>query len=153
LYRTLLPAPTMVIERRGAAQINLKNFLEALSYLIAPTKRNGNKSIPLIILKTSSSVNPTILNGSKISHRSGSKKINARANGQHRTNRIHHKISASNVFIQSIFVWLVQNRNQFLKSHLIIHSITFDIEIFINEHEAARKCTLDQLKADRLYDS
>jgi hypothetical protein len=53
-----------------------------------------------ISLKTTSSVNPIILNGSKISHINGSKKIKASAKGQHITNKMNHKKIAIIVFIK-----------------------------------------------------
>jgi hypothetical protein len=53
-----------------------------------------------ISLKTTSSVNPIILNGRRISHINGSKKIKASAKGQHITNKMNHKKTAIIVFIE-----------------------------------------------------
>jgi hypothetical protein len=82
------------------------------TYLTAPTTLNGSKSIALINLKTASRVRPIILNGNKISQISGSKKIKASANGQHITNKINHKKTAINVFIENRFYLRSQTMNQ-----------------------------------------
>ena len=66
----------------------------------------------LINLKTASRVSPIILNGNKISQISGSKKIKASAKGQHNTNKINHKKTAINVFIENRFHGLSQTMNQ-----------------------------------------
>jgi hypothetical protein len=52
-----------------------------------------------MILKTRSIVNPTILNGRRISHKRGSKKIMANASGQQTINNKHHRTIARKVFI------------------------------------------------------
>jgi len=75
------------------------NSSEIKLYLTAPTSRNGNKSTPLISLKTNSSVNPKILNGSRSNQSRGRKTIMSNANGQHNTNKKHHSKIAITVFI------------------------------------------------------
>lgn len=52
-----------------------------------------------INLKTTSSVNPIILNGRRMSHRSGRINKNTIANGQQTAKRMNHKISAKMNFM------------------------------------------------------
>jgi len=51
----------------------------------------GNIKTAPINLKTSSILNPKILNGSNSSQTMGNKKIMTIASGQHMTNKIHHR--------------------------------------------------------------
>ena len=53
----------------------------------------------LINLKTTPRVRPITVKGSRISHSSGNRKISARANGQHITSNIHHRMRAIRVLI------------------------------------------------------
>ena len=55
--------------------------------------------MPVMSLKTTSRVKPTILNGRRITQISGNRKIRTSANGQHMTNRIHHSMIAIKVLI------------------------------------------------------
>jgi hypothetical protein len=52
-----------------------------------------------ISLKTTSMVNPTILNGRRINQTIGKRKINTSANGQQSTNKMHQRIIAISVLI------------------------------------------------------
>jgi hypothetical protein len=66
---------------------------------MALTNRNGKRSTALISLNTSSSVNPIILNGSRINHIRGSRNSMTNAMGQQSTNKIHQRITANIVFM------------------------------------------------------
>jgi len=74
--------------------------------------RNGNSSIAPIKLKSSSNVRPTMRKGNKSSHNIGNKKTRIKANGQHSTNNMHHKIIATIVFIDLKFQNFLQKNNQ-----------------------------------------
>lgn len=80
----------------------LQNHL-ALGPYIARIILNGKSSMPPTILKTSSSVNPTILNGNRISQISGNNNSTTNAIGQHITKRIHQRIKPRNVLITKLF--------------------------------------------------
>jgi hypothetical protein len=64
--------------------------------------RNGNRKIALTSLNTSSMVNPTILNGSRMSQISGNRKSIIKARGQQITNKMHQRIIARKVRILKI---------------------------------------------------
>jgi hypothetical protein len=66
---------------------------------MARTILKGNSRIAPTTLKTSPIVRPTILNGSKINHRIGKRKMTSSAKGQHSTKSMHQRIIAINVFI------------------------------------------------------
>jgi hypothetical protein len=68
-----------------------------------PNKRKGKSRIALIKLNNTSSVNPTILKGNKISHIRGNKKNSSKARGQQRVSRINQRMMAMNVFIDFCF--------------------------------------------------
>jgi hypothetical protein len=53
-------------------------------------------------LNTISIEKPMILNGSRISQIKGNRRINAMANGQHKTNKMHQRIKVARVFIKEI---------------------------------------------------
>ena len=62
-----------------------------------------------IILNTTPSVNPTIANGSRISHRNMRIKNKPTAKGQHKVNKMQKSNTAINSFIATIFL---SGRNQ-----------------------------------------
>jgi len=64
------------------------------------TTLNGNISTAPMNLKTSSSVSPTIRNGSNTSHTIGKMKISTRAIGQQSTNKMHQRITTRSVFMK-----------------------------------------------------
>jgi hypothetical protein len=64
------------------------------------TIRNGNINKAPTNLNTSSIVSPTILKGSRISQKRGSKMSIIRARGQHKTKRIHQRRKAIKDFIR-----------------------------------------------------
>jgi hypothetical protein len=57
-----------------------------------------------IILKTSSRLRPMMVNGRRISHSTGSKKINTSAKGQHITNKINQRRTPIIVFMKMRFI-------------------------------------------------
>ena len=64
-----------------------------------PNSRKGSINIVPINLKTTSSVNPIILNGNSSNQSTGSKNSSTNANGQQSTSKMHQRIMAMNVFI------------------------------------------------------
>lgn len=64
---------------------------------------NGNKRIAPTSLKTTSIVNPTILNGRRISQTIGNKINRSNASGQHNTNNIQISTRAKRVLIKQKF--------------------------------------------------
>ena len=67
-----------------------------------PSTLKGNKRIAPTNLKTSEMVRPTIVNGRRISHINGSRKINTSARGQHRASKMNQSRIANKVFIYGI---------------------------------------------------
>jgi len=55
-------------------------------------------------LKTTSIEKPMILKGRRISQRSGKRKTNAIAKGQHSTNKMHQRINVARVLIKNLLV-------------------------------------------------
>lgn len=76
---------------------------------MAFTRRKGNKRIAPISLNTTSRVNPTILNGRRISQIIGSKNTSISASGQQSTNKIHQRRITSSVLIESLFASLYKH--------------------------------------------
>ena len=70
----------------------------------ALTNLNGSIRTAPINLKTTSSVNPIILNGSSISQMMGRININAKANGQHNAKSINQRRIAIIDFTSWIFI-------------------------------------------------
>jgi hypothetical protein len=71
-------------------------------FYLTPSNLNGSIKIELINLKIISNEKPTMRKGSKSNQSNG--RINNRisANGQQRTNRMHHSKTASSVFIEKV---------------------------------------------------
>jgi len=63
------------------------------------TSLNGNNNTPLIRLNTTSSVNPTIRNGSRNNQTKGKRKSMIKATGQQITKSRHHNTRARKVLI------------------------------------------------------
>lgn len=61
--------------------------------------RNGNNTIPFIILNTTSRVKPTILNGINNNHTSGKSTNMINANGQQITSNMNQRANPINVLI------------------------------------------------------
>jgi|GEM_PF-5753727 len=76
-------------------------------------------------LKMISIEKPMILNGKRMSHNNGNKKMRAMATGQHNTNKIHQRISVNKVFILEEFIGIQSNvepkiKTDFLKDKSVV---------------------------------
>lgn len=110
-----------------------------------PSTLKGNKRIAPTNLKTSEMVRPTIVNGRRISHINGSRKINTSARGQHRASKMNQSRIANKVFIyQLISTSQLTNAPPILKPHnfWLVQHCQF-VCPFISVQFADQKCTVE----------
>lgn len=112
--------------------------MNTCNYFTIPTNLKGNSIIPLMILKTRSMVSPTILNGRRMSHNSGKRKIITSANGQQTINNKHHRTIASKVFILIFLKFIIKIYTKF--KFLLIETFPNHkfISIFVRVHRTVR---------------